>query len=160
MMVNADLGICVVASCWDTREAMTWSEQAIHVLRKQVVERLKGTATEVIGEFRDTGVPALLGTPAVCRAHILTDRVSGRCIVAAAWENIDAMGASRSATARLRANMAVATHMQVRSVEEDKMVFSSVRDGIALEVGVWVTTPAGDGYGPGGQWKLPNKVTY
>jgi hypothetical protein len=193
-MVNSDLGICVVASYWDTLEAMTWSEHAVHVFRKQVVERLHGTAAvehyqvpvfvrrsrpqdgaavrltrlesvtagidRVIEEFRSTALPALLDTPTMCSAHIMTDRTLGRCLVATTWESTGAMGASRSATAGLRADMVTQAQMQVRSVEEYKMVFSSVRDGIALEVGVWVTPSAAEDGGPDGQWKLPDKVTY
>ena len=42
---------------------------------------------------------------------------------------MDALAASRRATARLRADVAAVTHFQVRSVEEYQLVFSSVRDG-------------------------------
>jgi len=35
-LTNADLGICVVASYWDTLDAMTASEQAVQVSRKEV----------------------------------------------------------------------------------------------------------------------------
>jgi len=83
----------------------------------------------VIEEFRNTGVPALMEMPGLCSAHLMTDRTTGRCIVITAWDDMDALAASRSATARLRADVAAATHMQVRSVEEYGLVFSSVRDG-------------------------------
>ena len=45
--------------------------------------------------------------------------------------------------------VAAATPTRFRSVEEYRMVFSSVRDGIALEVGVWV-----------GQRMLPATASY
>jgi heme-degrading monooxygenase HmoA/limonene-1,2-epoxide hydrolase len=162
-LVNADLGTCVVASFWDTLDAMTSSEQAVQVSRKEVVERLQGTVTvehyevpvfvrrsrpqagagvrlsrvdcapagidTVIEEFRNTGVPALMDMPGICSGHIMTDRTTGRCIVVTAWFDMDAMAASRSATSRLRASVAAVTHMTVRSVEEYRMVFSSVREG-------------------------------
>jgi heme-degrading monooxygenase HmoA/predicted ester cyclase len=83
----------------------------------------------VIEEFRNTGVPALLDMPGIASAHMMTDRTTGRCIVVTAWNDMDAMAASRSATARLRASVAAVTHMQVRSVEEYRLVFSSVREG-------------------------------
>jgi hypothetical protein len=35
-LTNADLGICVVASYWDSLDAMTASEQAVQVSRKEV----------------------------------------------------------------------------------------------------------------------------
>jgi len=162
-LMNADLGTCVVASYWDSLDAMTSSEQAVQVSRKELVERLQGTVTvehyevpafvrrsrpqagagvrlsrldcapagidTVIEEFRNTGVPALMDMPGICSGHMMTDRTTGRCIVVTAWNDMDAMAASRSATSRLRASIAAVTHMQVRSVEEYRMVFSSVREG-------------------------------
>lgn len=162
-LVNADLGICVAASYWDTLDAMISSEQAVQVSRKEVVERLRGTVTvepyevpafvrktrprrgagvrltrldcapagidAVIEEFRNTGAPSLMDMPGLCSAHLMTDRTTGRCIVVTAWDDMTAMAASRSATARLRASVAAVTHLQVRSVEEYTLVFSSVRDG-------------------------------
>lgn len=162
-LMNADLGTCVVATYWDSIDAMTSSEQAVQVSRKEVVERMRGTVTiehyevpvfvrrsrpqagagvrlgrldcapagidAVIEEFRNTGVPALMDLPGICSAHMMIDRTTGRCVVATAWQDMDALAASRSAISRLRANVAAVTHLQVRGVEEYKLVFSSVRDG-------------------------------
>jgi heme-degrading monooxygenase HmoA/predicted ester cyclase len=162
-LTNADLGVCLIASYWDTHDAMTASEQAVQVSRKEVTEMLGGTVTvehyEVpvfvrrsrpqagagvrltrfdaavgsidanIEEFRNTAVPALTDMPGLCSAHMMADRVTGRCIVVTAWEDMGALGASRSATARLRGDAAMRSHLQVRAVEEYKLVFSSVRAG-------------------------------
>jgi heme-degrading monooxygenase HmoA/predicted ester cyclase len=162
-LAHADLGVCIVASYWDTLDAMTASEQAVQVSRKEVTELLRGTVTvehyevpvfvrrsrpqsgagvrlsridgapasidALIEEFRNAGVPALMDMPGLCSAHLMTDRATGRCIVVTAWDDMDALAASRSATARLRADVAAVTHLQVRSVEEHQLVFSSVRDG-------------------------------
>jgi predicted ester cyclase/heme-degrading monooxygenase HmoA len=162
-LTNADLGVCIVASYWDTLDAMTASEQAVQVSRKEVTELLGGTVTvehyevpvfvrrsrpqggagvrlsrvdcapasidAVIEEFRNTAVPALTAMAGLCSAHMMTDRATGRCIVITAWDDMDALAASRRATARLRADVAAVTHFQVRSVEEYQLVFSSVRDG-------------------------------
>ena len=162
-LTNADLGVCVVASYWDTLDAMTASEQAVQVARKEVTELVGGTVTvehyevpafvrrsrpqrgagvrlsrldcapasidAVIETFRNTAVPALTAMPGLCSAHMMTDRATGRCIVITAWDDMAALAASRSATARLRADAAAVTHLQVRSVEEYKLVFSSVREG-------------------------------
>lgn len=112
-----------------------------------------------IKEFRNTDVPALLDTPALCSAHIMTDRTTGRCIVSTGWETMAAMRDSRSVAARLRANVVDVAHMQVRSVEEYRMAFSSVHDGIALEVGVWVSALThGDTLAR--QRKLPDRIHY
>jgi heme-degrading monooxygenase HmoA/limonene-1,2-epoxide hydrolase len=175
-LVNDDLGVCVVASYWDSLDSMTASEQAVQVSRKELAERLHGSVTveqyevpvfvrrsrpqpgagvrigrfdcapagidSVIEEFRNTSVPALMDMSGLCSAQLMTDRASGRCIVATVWEDTAALVASRSATARLRSNVAAVTHLQVRSVEEYKLVFSSVRDGdtrslIEREIDLW-----------------------
>ena len=44
-LTNAGLGVCMVASYWDTLDAMTASEQAVQVSRKEVTELLGGTVT-------------------------------------------------------------------------------------------------------------------
>jgi steroid delta-isomerase-like uncharacterized protein len=44
-LVNAELGTCVVASYWDSLDAMTASEQAVQVSRKEMTERLGGSVT-------------------------------------------------------------------------------------------------------------------
>ena len=44
-LTNADLGVCVVASYWDTHDAMTASEQAVQVSRKEANQLLGGTVT-------------------------------------------------------------------------------------------------------------------
>ena len=175
-LTNADLGVCVVASYWDTLDAMTASEQAVQVSRKEVTGLLGGTVTvehyevpvfvrrsrpqegagvrlvrvdcapasidAVIEEFRNTGVPALTVMSGFCSAHMMTDRAIGRGSVITAWGDMDALAASRPATARLRADAAAVTHLQVRSVEEYKLVFSSVREGdtrslIEHEIELW-----------------------
>ena len=162
-LTNADLGVCVVASYWDTHDAMTASEQAVEVSRKEVTQLLGGTVAvehyevpvfvrrsrpqggagvrlarfecppgsmdTLIEEFRNTGVPALMDIPGLCSAHMMADRTTGRCIAITTWENIDAMAASRSATAGLRADAVARTHAQLRSVEEYRLMFSSVREG-------------------------------
>ena len=142
---------------------MTASEQAVQVSRKEVAERLLGTATvehyevpvfvrrsrpqagagvritrldcapanidAAVEEFRNTAVPGIMDMSGLCSAQMMADRTTGRCMVATTWDDMNALAASRSGTARLRASMAAVTHLQVRSVEEYKLVFSSVRDG-------------------------------
>ena len=162
-LANDDLGVCVVASYWDSMDAMTASEQAVQVSRKEVAERMRGSVTvehydvpvfirrsrpqagagvrlvraecapanidAFIEEFRNTGVPSLMDMPGLCSAQLTTDRATGRCLVITAWEDAAALAASRSATARLRSSAAELVHVQIRSVEEYRLVFSSVRDG-------------------------------
>ena len=175
-LVNADTGVCIVASYWDALDAMTASEQAVQISRKEVAERLGASVTvehyevpvfvrrsrpregagariaridcapanidSFIEEFRNTGVPVLMDMRGLCSAHLMVDRTSGRCIVTTAWEDSDALAASRAAAARQRADAAAVTHIQIRSVEEYKLEFSSVRDGdtrslIERDVELW-----------------------
>src|SRR6201982_2165179 len=136
-LTNADLGVCVVASYWDTHDAMTASEQAVEVSRKEVTQLVGGTVAvehyevpvfvrrsrpqggagvrlarfecppgsmdTLIEEFRNAGVPALMDIPGLGSAQMMADRTTGRCIAITAWENMDALAASRSATAGLPA---------------------------------------------------------
>ena len=44
-LVNADLGTCLIASYWDSADAMTASEQAVQVSRKEVAELIRGSVT-------------------------------------------------------------------------------------------------------------------
>ncbi|HEY8043409.1 MAG TPA: ester cyclase [Streptosporangiaceae bacterium] len=45
VLTQADLGVCVVASYWDTAGALAASEQAVEVPRKELTELVKGTVT-------------------------------------------------------------------------------------------------------------------
>src|SRR5690349_10440468 len=44
-LTNADLGLCVIASYWDSTDAMTASEQAVQVSRRAMTERMRGSVT-------------------------------------------------------------------------------------------------------------------
>jgi len=162
-LTNADLGLCVIASYWDSVDAMTASEQAVQVSRKEMTEIMMGTVTvehyevpvfvrrsrplagagvsmlriegnpatldAIIDEFRNTGVPGVMDMRGLCSAQLLVDRATGRSLVVAAWEDAAAMAASRAEAARLRADLIALTHAQLRSVEEYRLEFSSVREG-------------------------------
>jgi heme-degrading monooxygenase HmoA/predicted ester cyclase len=162
-LTNADLGLCVIATYWDSADAMTSSEQAVQVSRKELTELMRGTVTvehyevpvfvrrsrpqagagvrmvriegspdnleSAVDRFRNTAIPELMEIPGLCSAQLMTDRATGRSIVVVAWEDAAAMAASRAEAARLRADMIAVTHAQVRSVEEYRLGFSSVREG-------------------------------
>jgi limonene-1,2-epoxide hydrolase/heme-degrading monooxygenase HmoA len=162
-LINADLGTCVVASYWDSLDALTASEQAVQVPRKEVAERLHATVTveeydvpvfirrsrpqagagvrishglcapeginALIQEFRNTAVPGLMDMEGLASAQLMTDRVTGRCLVITAWEGKDALAASRAAGAQLRVRVSEVAHVQIRSIEEYALAFTSVRDG-------------------------------
>lgn len=162
---NEELGTCVVASYWDSADAMTASEPAVQVSRKEMTELIRGTVTiehfhvpvfvrraraepgagvrlarvEVspdnvdafIDEFRNTAVPNLMEAPGLCSAQLMADRTAGHCLIAVTWRDMDALAASRAPTAAMRANSLAVTHAQLRSVEEYRLGFSSVREGDA-----------------------------
>jgi quinol monooxygenase YgiN/predicted ester cyclase len=162
-LTNAELGVCLIASYWDSADAMSASEQAVQVSRKEITELMHGTITvehfEVpvfvrrsrpqagagvrmvriegnpdnmagaVDVFRDTAIPELMEMPGLCSVQLMTDRAAGRSIVVLTWEDAAALAASRAAGARLRADMVARIHAQVRSVEEYRLEFSSVREG-------------------------------
>ena len=177
-LTNADLGLCIVASYWDTVDAMDASEQAVQVSRKEMTELIGGTVTVehyevpifvrrsrpqqgactrlthidaaaadidgLIEQFRNTGVPTAMDMPGLCSVQLMVDRAARRGIVATAWEDAQAMAASRSQAAKLRASQTAVMHTEVRSVEEYKLVFSSVREGdtrslIERDIELWNT---------------------
>jgi steroid delta-isomerase-like uncharacterized protein len=165
VLANAELGTCVIASYWDSADAMTASESAVEVSRKEVTELLRGTVTvehfevpvfvrrsrpapgagvrmtridgnpagldAAIEEFRRSAVPALMDMPGLSSAQLMVDRATGRCSVVTAFEDMDALAASRPGAAGLRASMAALAHITVRGVEEYSLTFSSVREGDA-----------------------------
>jgi heme-degrading monooxygenase HmoA len=45
VLANAELGTCVVASYWNSPDAMTASEQAVQVPRKEATDLVRGTVT-------------------------------------------------------------------------------------------------------------------
>jgi steroid delta-isomerase-like uncharacterized protein len=59
----------------------------------------------------------------------MVDRTTGRGIVVTAFEDMDALAASRSGAAELRARIAALAHITVRGVEEYSLAFSTVREG-------------------------------
>ena len=163
VLANAELGTSVVATYWDSADAMSASDQAVQVSRKEVTELVKGTVTvehyevpvfvrrsrpgpgagvritrldgspgglgAAVEEFRRTAVPALTEMRGLCSAQSGVDHATGRCIVVVAFEDMDALAASRAGAAGLRAGMAALAHLTVRGVEEYRLVFSSVRAG-------------------------------
>ncbi len=163
VLANAVLGTCIVATYWDSADAMAASEQAVQVPRKEITELVKGTVTvehyevpvfirrsrpgpgagvrlvrleadparldAAIEVFRATAIPELMEIPDLCSAQLMSDRQTGRCIVALVLADAEALAASRSPGAELRSRVAAAAHVTVRSVEEYSLAFSSVREG-------------------------------
>jgi quinol monooxygenase YgiN/predicted ester cyclase len=84
---------------------------------------------QAIEEFRNSAISELMKVPGLCSAQLMADRRAGRCIVVLAFENAEALAASRSHGAQMRARIAAAAHVTVRSVEEYSLAFTTVREG-------------------------------
>jgi heme-degrading monooxygenase HmoA len=98
-------------------------------VRMTRIETNPATLDAAIDEFRSSVVPAMMDMPGLCTGQLMADRTTGRCIVVTEWENTQAMAASRSSSATMRADLAAVTHAAVRSVEEYSQAFASVREG-------------------------------
>jgi quinol monooxygenase YgiN len=80
---------------------------------------------EVVAGYEDTALPWLTETPGFVAAQLYIDRSSGRSMNETQWENADALAASRSAAAAIRADVVAATDSAIRAVEEYTLVFST-----------------------------------
>jgi predicted ester cyclase len=95
------------------------------------ITTMEGAPAELeaaVESFRDRALPALRTMPGLCSAQLLVDRDSGRSMVIAAYENRDALVASRAGVARLRADTVATTNATVRSMQEFTLVSSTVRE--------------------------------
>jgi heme-degrading monooxygenase HmoA/predicted ester cyclase len=106
------------------------------------VECAPGRIDAFIEEFRNNAAPDLMDMQGMESAQLLTDRISGRCVVVTSWQDIAALAASRAATARLRADAAATMHLQIRAVEEYTLAFTSIRDSdtrslIERDIALW-----------------------
>jgi predicted ester cyclase len=97
-------------------------------IRITTMENAPAEVDEAVTSFRDGALPALRTMPGLCSAQMLVDRDSGRSLVIAAYENREALRASRAGVARLRADTLAKTNATVRSVQEFTLVSSTVRE--------------------------------
>jgi quinol monooxygenase YgiN len=82
---------------------------------------------EVVRAFHDTAMPALTEIEGFCEALLFVDRRTGRWIAETAWRDMNALAASRSATAAVRLDTVPMSGSVVRAVQEYRLVSSSVR---------------------------------
>jgi quinol monooxygenase YgiN/predicted ester cyclase len=163
VLTNKDLGVTMIASYWESAEAMAISEHAVQTSRKEATELANGVVTvehyevpiflrrsrpqagagvristietdpadmeTLIQAFRETALPGLARMSGLCSAQMMTDRSTGRCLVIVAYENAEALAASRAGVARLRADTLAKAHATMRWVQEISLVFTSVREG-------------------------------
>lgn len=81
-------------------------------------------AVEIYG---DTAVPWLAETAGFCDALLLTDHGTGHLISEDIWLNPQALAASRSVAAAVRAEIAESGGFAIRTIEEYSLVFSTAR---------------------------------
>ena len=82
---------------------------------------------DIVEAFGDTAVPSLAVTAGFCSALLFADRASGHLISETVWRDPQALAASRSTCAAIRADAVEATKCVIRTVEEYILVFSTVR---------------------------------
>ena len=80
-----------------------------------------------VANYEDSAVPWLLSTEGFCRAVMLVNRRTREAANETVWVDHDALVASRSAEAGIRADMVAATTEGIRSLEEYDLAFSSAR---------------------------------
>jgi hypothetical protein len=82
---------------------------------------------DAVEAYGDTAVPQLAGTEGFCAALLFADQNTGRLISETLWETPQALAASRSAGASVRAQTVASTGCAVQAVEEYGLVFNSAR---------------------------------
>ena len=79
-----------------------------------------------VAAYADTAVPWLAEVDGFCAALLYVDRDSGRSIGETVWRDANALAASRSAAAAIRATTVRAAGSVVRVVEEYRLVWTSL----------------------------------
>jgi len=82
---------------------------------------------DAVEAYGDTAVPWLADTEGFCRTLLLVDDQTGHAISEALWRNSEALAATRSVAAAVRARTVAATGCVIRAVEEYGLVSSSAR---------------------------------
>lgn len=80
-----------------------------------------------VANYEDAAVPWLLSTEGFCRAVMLVNRRTREAVNETVWLDRDALVASRSAEAGIRADIVAATTEGIRALEEYDLAFSSAR---------------------------------
>jgi heme-degrading monooxygenase HmoA len=106
------------------REAPLRGGEGVRLTRMEVEPSGIDDAIEVFG---DTAVPLLAETAGFHSALLFADPASGHLISETVWRDRQALAASGSAAAVVRAEAIAATNCVIRAVEEYIQVFSSAR---------------------------------
>jgi hypothetical protein len=82
---------------------------------------------DAVEAYGDTAVPWLADTKGFCRTLLLVDESTGHAISETLWRNKEALAATRSVDAAVRAETVASTGCVIRGVEEYGLVASSAR---------------------------------
>jgi hypothetical protein len=82
-----------------------------------------------VAAWQDTAVPWLAETDGFCEAMLYVDRRTGRSISETVWRDANALAASRGAAAAIRVETVAATESAVRTVEEYRVLSTSIHKG-------------------------------
>jgi quinol monooxygenase YgiN len=82
---------------------------------------------EVVHAFQGTAMPSLREIEGFCEALLFVDRRTGRWIAETVWRDMNVLAASRSAAAAVRVDTVPLSGSVVRTVEEYRLVSSTVR---------------------------------
>lgn len=92
---------------------------------RPVIESQPGS--DVIEVFGDSAVPQLAETPGFRSALLFADPASGHLVSQTIWRDPQALAASPSVAAVIRADVLSAASCQIRAIEDYSLVFSSAR---------------------------------
>jgi hypothetical protein len=81
---------------------------------------------EAIARYEDTAIPWLTESDGFCSQVLLVHRRTGRALTETIWRDRDALAASRSRAAAIRADTVAATDAEIRALEEYRLEFSTV----------------------------------
>jgi hypothetical protein len=79
----------------------------------------------MVSGYENTVLPWLSETLGFVAEMMLLDRRRDRAIMQTVWDDLDALVASRSVAAAIRADMIAAMDSAIRALEEYRLLFSS-----------------------------------
>ena len=152
LLVDRDTGRCIATSSWDSKEAMSASDDQLRPIRDRgkdilgattqvdeweiaVMHRshhgeccrvswLQGDLDPMMETFRTGILPDLERTDGFCSASLLIDRSAGLGCATTTWESREAMEASRSAADEMRRRAASDSSGEIVEVQEFELAYA------------------------------------
>jgi hypothetical protein len=161
MLVDRDVGTCIVTTAWESEQALRASADAVAPLRALVqshvgvppavhaweialLQRAHATGPGArarvtwfrmprrlvdpnLEAFRTLLLPRAEVLPGFCSASLLVDRLTGRAALAVAYDSREALAASRSVAADLRAEVVRRVSSELLDVAELDVALAHLR---------------------------------